>query len=923
MNDYDVNQSYSQFKFLPSQHKFSNQESHEEDEDRELYENFTTIDWIRDLMRDLRIKKIQNSEIKSFKQNFNLYNILRTTQPYLLIFCISVATGLCASWIDISAAWLTDIRLGYCSTEWYLGKKICCSGFKDDNCDDWFDWSYAIFGARDITFTIYGVTCATLVVKLSPYAAGSGTAEVKTILGGFIIKEFLSFKTLIVKAVGLPLTVASGLAVGKEGPMIHVACCIGNFFPKFFPRYNRNEAKKREILSASAAAGVAVAFGGKLTESFPRLMYLKIAPIGGVLFSLEELSTFFPTKTMIQSFFCALVSCVVLQFVDPYRGIFGGLSGAFVIRMNLYIQNLRKKQQILASKKYNWHLMEVCVITFVTAAFCFLNSFTRIDSSELLEYLFRECAESNYSGMCDADFSTSTIFFLVIALIMRMFLTIITFGVKVPSGIFIPSMVWGALFGRILGISVESVQKRNPEIGFFSSCHPDKPCVTPGMYSLLGAIAALGGVTRMTGSNQVHIFIKFLVSLTVIMFELTGTLNYIIPCMICLMVSKLVGDIFGGKGGMADILIRVNKYPFLDPRDDEDLLLMAGVSKAEEVMTPSSRMACFFSRGMKLSDVSAILQNTSVRGFPVIHSLEEKNIVGYISRTDLKYALEKAKKHKISSDTPIFFDDEIYTTKMSEQKLNKRNKNTFETESNNEHYTQPALNNEERLSTKVEFTEQGSSSTSFIQNYNKEVYSKYDFKKIGSNTSVDDDMVQSLNLTYYMDSTPLSVHPKVSVELVMDMFKKLGPRKIIVKQMGLLKGIITKKDLLVIMYGDEDFLYEEGGVFGNWFKQEQRMKGGFFSNFSLNNGQRGEERSHILNENFSDNGDVIRRQHLRRKRTNSDFQLGVGKHSLDIQRNSNVFNARNNALHEDGEELFNVGSMEEFTDDIDLIENSN
>ena len=57
--------------------------------------------------------------------------------------------------------------------------------------------------------------------------------------------------------------------MGKEGPMVHLACCIGNIFSYLFPKYGLNEAKKREILSASAAAGVSVAFG---------------APIGGVLF---------------------------------------------------------------------------------------------------------------------------------------------------------------------------------------------------------------------------------------------------------------------------------------------------------------------------------------------------------------------------------------------------------------------------------------------------------------------------------------------------------------------------------------------------------------------------------------------------------------------------------------------------------------
>ncbi|KAF7246762.1 hypothetical protein EG68_10223 [Paragonimus skrjabini miyazakii] len=71
------------------------------------------------------------------------------------------------------------------------------------------------------------------------------------------------------------LGVTSGLSLGKEGPMVHIATCVGNIVAYLFPKFGRNEAKKREILSASTAAAVAVAFG---------------APIGGVLFSLEEAS---------------------------------------------------------------------------------------------------------------------------------------------------------------------------------------------------------------------------------------------------------------------------------------------------------------------------------------------------------------------------------------------------------------------------------------------------------------------------------------------------------------------------------------------------------------------------------------------------------------------------------------------------------
>lgn len=56
--------------------------------------------------------------------------------------------------------------------------------------------------------------------------------------------------TLLIKTVTLVLVVSSGLSLGKEGPLVHVACCCGNFFSSLFSKYSKNEGKRREVSSA-------------------------------------------------------------------------------------------------------------------------------------------------------------------------------------------------------------------------------------------------------------------------------------------------------------------------------------------------------------------------------------------------------------------------------------------------------------------------------------------------------------------------------------------------------------------------------------------------------------------------------------------------------------------------------------------------
>lgn len=216
---------------------------------------------------------------------------------------VGCLTAIFAFGIVRTEAWLFDFRDGYCISGWQKTKRMCCPSDDilsantflqlwkkqphNDLCTDWRTWAEILNGsvAKDsfivdylsqiviglcfafisTLLTVYVSSSANVVSskdggilklpdtknihrKVAYYAAGSGIPEVKTILSGFVIRGYLGLHVLFTKAVGLPLSVASGLSLGKEGPMVQIACCIANLTTRLFPKYDTNEAKRREIL---------------------------------------------------------------------------------------------------------------------------------------------------------------------------------------------------------------------------------------------------------------------------------------------------------------------------------------------------------------------------------------------------------------------------------------------------------------------------------------------------------------------------------------------------------------------------------------------------------------------------------------------------------------------------------------------------
>lgn len=87
-------------------------------------------------------------------------------------------------------------------------------------------------------------------------AIGSGIPEMKTILRGVVLNEYLTFRTLIAKIVGLTFTLGSGLPLGKEGPFVHMASIVATLLSKLVASFQgiyENESRTSEMLSAACA----------------------------------------------------------------------------------------------------------------------------------------------------------------------------------------------------------------------------------------------------------------------------------------------------------------------------------------------------------------------------------------------------------------------------------------------------------------------------------------------------------------------------------------------------------------------------------------------------------------------------------------------------------------------------------------------
>lgn len=661
---------------------------------------------------------------------------------WLIFLLIGMLTALIACIIDITVEELSDIK--FKNLKHYVDQCI------SENC---LYIPYLIWVVSNMVPVVIG---SILVTYVEPTAAGSGIPQVKCYLNGVKIPRIVRIKTLFVKVIGVISSVVGGLAVGKEGPMIHsgavVAAGISQGKSTTFRRdlrifkYFREDHEKRDFVSGGAAAGVAAAFG---------------APVGGVLFSLEEGASFWNQGLTWRIFFASIISTFTLNVVlstyhghpgdlsyagllnfgkfenisyDIYElpifvlmGVAGGLLGSLFNYINYKLTVFRMR-----NIRARWmRVIEAVIVAAVSATLgfmmiYFLNDCKPLGQDPTSNPIQMYCSDGEYNAVAAIWFQTPeasvrSLFHdppgshksvsVVVFFIFYFLLSCWTYGLSVSSGLFIPSLLTGAAWGRLIGSGLGSL-------------FPDPGWIDPGKYALVGAAAQLGGVVRMT------------ISLTVILIEATGNITFGLPLMLTLIMAKWIGDFF--NEGIYDVHIQLSGVPLL-PWEPPPLSynIYANEIMSHPVMT--------FNTIESVGRIIQVLKKETYNGFPVVDPRTGEQGDGHLCQTFrgmiLRSQLIVLLKNKIFNESHEIWNFKELSLKMF-----------------------------------------------------RDEYPRY--LTIQEVNVAEDEMELTIDLRPFMNPSPYTVQHSASLPRVFRLFRGLGLRHLaVVNGTNEVIGIVTRKDL--------------------------------------------------------------------------------------------------------------------------------
>ncbi|XP_023284164.1 chloride channel protein 2 isoform X3 [Seriola lalandi dorsalis] len=484
---------------------------------------------------------------------------------------------------------------------------------------------------------------------LAPQAVGSGIPEMKTILRGVVLKEYLTFKTFVAKVIGLTCALGSGMPLGKEGPFVHIASLCAALLSKFMSLFGgiyENESRNIEMLAAACAVGVGCCFA---------------APIGGVLFSIEVTSTFFAVRNYWRGFFAATFSAFIFRvlavwnrdeetitalFKTRFRldfpfdlqelpafaviGIASGFGGALFVYLNRLIVQFIRKQKAINKFLMKKRLLYPALVTLLVSTLTFPPGFGQFMAGKLTQkeslvtlldnrtWAKQGIAEEfDYIGHSQAWKHPQVNVFvtLVLFIVMKFWMSALATTIPVPCGAFMPVFVIGAAFGRLVGESMAA--------WFPDGIHTDGTIypIVPGGYAVVGAAALSGAVTHT-------------VSTAVIVFELTGQISHILPVMIAVILANAVAQSL--QPSLYDSIIRIKKLPYLPELGwghHEKYNI-----RVEDIMVRDVR---YITLNCCYRDLHNVLLTGHLKTLALVESAESMILLGSIERAQLQSLLSQ------------------------------------------------------------------------------------------------------------------------------------------------------------------------------------------------------------------------------------------------------------------------------------------
>ncbi|KAM3824251.1 chloride channel protein ClC-Ka isoform 1-T2 [Vipera latastei] len=520
-------------------------------------------------------------------------------------------------------------------------------------------WLYQEVGdypvLKFLSWTMYPVALSAFSTgfaqSITQHAGGSGIPELKTILTGVILEEYLAIENFGAKVVGLTCTLACGSTIflGKVGPFVHLSSMIAAYLGKIRTSVSgeyENKSKQNEMLVAGAAVGVATVFG---------------APISGVLFSIEVVSSHFAVRDYWRGFFSATCGAFMFRLLAVFNSeqetitalfktsfkidfpfdlpetvfftclgvICGVLSCAYLFCQRWFLGYVRRNSftaRLLANEKPLYSVLVAFLLSSITFPLS-LGQFmaSRLSMKDLLTSLLDNRTWSVLSQNVSLGSppqvdplnlwqewwhpSISIFGTLSVFLVMKFWMLVLATTMPMPAGYFMPVFIYGAAIGRLVG---EAVALLFPG-GITAEGSPSP--VIPGAYALAGAAAFSGSVTHT-------------LSTALLAFEMTGQIAHILPVLLAVLVANAIAQKF--QPSFYDGTIIVKKLPYL-PRIRSRHIESYTVTTQEFMDADLVLLA----QEATFHDILQVVTMTDAQEYPVVDNAESGMLLGAVQRSSL------------------------------------------------------------------------------------------------------------------------------------------------------------------------------------------------------------------------------------------------------------------------------------------------